>query len=123
MNRKGFTLIELLAVIIVLALMAIIVIPDILDTLNQSKIQNYNFFITQVQNASQDYAKDHNVLQNVTTSNAVTISLKDLINDNYFKTPLKDPRTNDTLDINNSTIAITLNSTGDIIYTVKLVSQ
>ena len=37
MNRKGFTLIELLAVIILIALIAVLIVPNILDTMTKSK--------------------------------------------------------------------------------------
>ena len=41
MNRKGFTLIELLAVIILIALIAVLIVPNVLDTLNKSKEESY----------------------------------------------------------------------------------
>ena len=35
MNRKGFTLIELLAVIILIALIAVLIVPNIIDTMTK----------------------------------------------------------------------------------------
>ena len=37
LNKKGFTLIELLAVIVVLAIILVIAVPNVLDTINNSK--------------------------------------------------------------------------------------
>ena len=45
MNRKGFTLIELLAVIIVIALIATIVTPSVIEYVNSAKNTSYNLLI------------------------------------------------------------------------------
>lgn len=41
MNKKGFTLIELILVITLMAVISVLVIPNILDALNSSKQQKY----------------------------------------------------------------------------------
>ncbi len=40
MNRKGFTLIELLAIIVILAIILVIAIPEILDTMDSSRVSS-----------------------------------------------------------------------------------
>ena len=37
MNKKGFTLIELIAVIVMIGLIMVIVVPNILDIVSESK--------------------------------------------------------------------------------------
>ncbi len=41
MNKKGFTLVELILVITLMAVISVLVIPNILDALNSSKKQKY----------------------------------------------------------------------------------
>ena len=41
MNKKGFTLVELILVITLMAVISVLVIPNILDALNSSKQQKY----------------------------------------------------------------------------------
>lgn len=48
-NNKGFTLIELLAVIIILALIMVIAIPSILDTMNQARKESFYLYAQSLQ--------------------------------------------------------------------------
>ena len=41
MNKKGFTLVELILIITLMAVISVIVIPNILDALSSSKQQKY----------------------------------------------------------------------------------
>lgn len=41
MNKKGFTIVELILVITLMAIISVLVIPNILDALNSSKQQKY----------------------------------------------------------------------------------
>ena len=45
MNRKGFTLIELLAVIVLIAIIGIITVPNLLNTVDSSKEASYDILI------------------------------------------------------------------------------
>lgn len=55
MNRKGFTLIELLAVIILIALIAVLIVPNVLDTLNKSKEASYQILVKNIVTAAENY--------------------------------------------------------------------
>lgn len=55
MNRKGFTLIELLAVIILIALIAVLIVPNVLDTLNKSKEESYQILVKNIVTAAENY--------------------------------------------------------------------
>ncbi len=58
MNRKGFTLIELLAVIIVIALIATIVTPSVIEYVNSAKNTSYNLLIKSIVSASKTYYEE-----------------------------------------------------------------
>lgn len=58
MNRKGFTLIELLAVIIVIALIATIVTPSVIEYVNSAKNTSYNLLIQNTISASKAYYEE-----------------------------------------------------------------
>ena len=55
MNRKGFTLIELLAVIILIAIIAVLIIPSVLNSVEKSKEASYNVLIKNIITASESY--------------------------------------------------------------------
>ena len=58
MNRKGFTLIELLAIIIVIALIATIVTPSVIEYVNSAKNTSYNLLIQNTISASKTYYEE-----------------------------------------------------------------
>ncbi len=58
MNRKGFTLIELLAVIIVIALIATVVTPSVIEYVNSAKNTSYNLLIQNTISASKTYYEE-----------------------------------------------------------------
>lgn len=55
MNKKGFTLIELLAVIIILAIISLIVVPQILKVIDSSKESSYRSSVDGIYSAMQMY--------------------------------------------------------------------
>ena len=58
MNRKGFTLIELLAVIILIAIIAVLIIPSVLNSVEKSKETSYNILIKNIITASESYYQE-----------------------------------------------------------------
>ena len=58
MNRKGFTLIELLAVIILIALIAILIVPNILDTMTKSKEASYQLLVKNIVTSAKTYYEE-----------------------------------------------------------------
>ena len=53
MNRKGFTLIELLAVIILIAIIAVLIVPSVINSVEKSKEASYNMLIKNIVTASE----------------------------------------------------------------------
>ena len=58
MNRKWFTLIELLAVIILIALIAVLIVPNIIDTMTKSKEASYQLLVKNIVTASKSYYEE-----------------------------------------------------------------
>ena len=59
MNRKGFTLIELLAVIILIALIAVLIVPNIIDTMTKSKEASYQLLVKNIVTSAKTYYEEH----------------------------------------------------------------
>ena len=81
--KKGFTLVELLAVIVILALIALITIPVILNVVEKSKTKTYYRSIEAygkaIEKGIAEYIMDH---ERENISNLTVSKLKD---DNYIK--------------------------------------
>lgn len=58
MNRKGFTLIELLAVIILIALIAVLIVPNIIDTMTKSKEASYQLLLKNIVTSAKTYYEE-----------------------------------------------------------------
>ena len=58
MNRKGFTLIELLAVIILIALIAVLIVPNIIDTMTKSKEALYQLLVKNIVTSAKTYYEE-----------------------------------------------------------------
>ena len=58
MNRKGFTLIELLAVIILIALIAVLIVPNIIDTMTKSKEASYQLLVKNIVTSAKTYYEE-----------------------------------------------------------------
>ena len=58
MNRKGFTLIELLAVIILIALIAVLIVPNVLDTMTKSKEASYQMLVKNIVTSAKTYYEE-----------------------------------------------------------------
>lgn len=58
MNRKGFTLIELLAVIILIALIAVLIVPNVLDTMTKSKEASYKILVKNIVTSAKTYYEE-----------------------------------------------------------------
>ena len=55
MNKKGFTLIELLATIVIIAVVAVIVAPYVIESYDSSKEKAYNILVSNIKLAGENY--------------------------------------------------------------------
>ena len=59
MKKNGFTLVELLGVIILLGVLSVIVVPEVRDSIKQSKKKAYDKQIDTVITAAKNWASDN----------------------------------------------------------------
>lgn len=98
MNRKGFTLIELIAVIVMIGLIMVIVVPNILDIVSESKETSYNTLVKNIVTSSEMYYEEceYGDLSSVTkygsyacsidnSTSTITIPLSSLANTGFLK--------------------------------------
>lgn len=141
LNKKGYTLIELLAVIILIALIAVIVIPNVLSNIDKSKNASYNIMISSIETASKNYFVEceYGDLSDTSkygsyacsiTNNEIEATLGDLANTGFLtgeyvkngeaeEKIIYNPKNNQ--NINNCTIIITkkIDSNGKVTYEIK----
>ncbi len=58
MNKKGFTLIELLAVIVIIALIGVLIAPNVINTLESGKESSYKILINNIVTAAKTYYEE-----------------------------------------------------------------
>ncbi len=100
LNQKGFTLIEVLAVIVIIALLGMIAVPGVLNTINNSKKSSYNIMVDDIKTAGEelyielDYAGStlYDYDQNGNKGdllkiddNHVTVTLQGLVSNGFLK--------------------------------------
>lgn len=127
MNRKGFTLIELLAVVVLIALISVLIVPNVLDTMNKSKQKSYDILIKNIVTASWNYyfecengdlSKDKygDSACKIKDGNDIEITLGDLVNSGMLSVADVDkngnmvvlnPKKNSNTDMSNCKIKIT----------------
>ena len=140
MNRKGFTLIELLAVIVLIAIIGIITVPNLLNTVDSSKEASYDILIENIVTASKTYYEEceYGDLSNkekygeyvcIITDKTITIKLSDLANTGFLSVSVKDvdennkkqvldPRNNNNISDCQITITKNVDASFKVTYTI-----
>ena len=88
--NKGFTLTELLAVIVIISLLTILALPNILDSVRNSKddVENVTFDI--IKQAANLYVQDNESIYEKVNGNVYCIAFEKLVNADYLKSPITD---------------------------------
>lgn len=96
MNKRGFTLVELLAVIIIIGVIALIAVPSVMKSIEESKEKTYSIQVQNIEISAKKWATDNiDELDNeYLNSSFVSVSmLRDL---GYVaKDKIKNPKTGD----------------------------
>ena len=94
MNKKGFTLIELIGIIVILALIALIILPAIGNNLRESRETLYATEIESIKAASKECATIHiNLLPNL-DKQSINVTLRQLKDDGLLEEEIINPLTN-----------------------------
>ena len=128
MNKKGFTLIETVMVIAILALLMLILVPNVISLINKNNIKSCQNLEASIKNAAKVYVTNNkyqlgfNCNTSETTS-TVTISIQNLIDSGDLKlqnNELINPKNNETIQPN-EIVEVTYNcTTKDFTYTFTL---
>ena len=81
MDKKGFTLVELIGVIVLLAAIALIAVPQITKTINRSQEKTYRDQIEALYQASKRYVTEIGPKN----TNTFTITLQELMNNQLIE--------------------------------------
>ena len=102
MNRKGFTLIELLMVIVIIAILSAIMIPNIIVIINKNNENSIKSLENDIISSAKTYVNDnkYNLSINCPNDNQKEITLLELKELGYIKGDIKDPKTKESIDLN-----------------------
>lgn len=97
MNEKGLTLVELLAVLIVLSLIALIITPTIINSIQEYRNRLYDVQIDGIKEATQNWLADQldqsNSINIPIEGKGVSVTIGELQTGGYVDSNLKDQRT------------------------------
>lgn len=107
MNNKGLTLVELIAVIVIIAILALIIYPQVTKQLSSMKNDTNIIEESSIKESAKEYLADHVGNELTFTNNKETVTLETLINDGYLEGSTKNPKTGKNMDLINSKVVIT----------------
>lgn len=89
--KKGFTLIELLGVIILVAALSLLVLPNIMNQFQKKKTEISAVTKKMIEEASSVYVENHPTEYPKTNGNVYCISVDQLLQSGNLSDPLLDP--------------------------------
>ena len=108
MNKKGFTLIETIMVIAILALLMLILVPNVISLINKNNIKSCHNLEDSIKNAAKVYVTNNKYQLGFScnaseTTSIVKIPIQDLIDSGDLKLQndkLVNPKNNSTISLN-----------------------
>ena len=99
-KNNGFTLVELIAVITLLALIILVSVPVIINTLRKTEENEYEDFEKLVVNAAEIYLERNRDLYHDfdNVGDSIAIDVDTLINEGYLKSDLENPVNNESIE-------------------------
>ena len=121
MNKKGFTLIETIMVIAILALLMLILVPNVITLINKNNIKSCHSLEDSIKNATKIYVTNNkyqlgfscDTTKEIKIQDLKEIKIQDLIDSGDLKltdNKLVNPKDNSTILLN-ETVKVTYNCT------------
>ena len=107
MNKKGFTLIELLMVIALIAIISMILIPNVVNMISTNKQKSCENVKKNIISATKLYVNENKYDLNFTCDNTKNISISTLIEAGKLSGDIKNPINNE--DLTNKSVKVTFN--------------
>lgn len=88
--KKGFTVVELLAVVVILSLLVILIMPNILNNVNNKREDVSDSAKKMIYDATDIYMKENSEIYPSTKESVHCIKLETLVNNGKLVKPIKD---------------------------------
>lgn len=98
--KKGFTLIEVLAVIVIISLLTVIIMPNILNSVNNKRNDISDSAKKMIYDAADIYVKDNSEIYSNNEGATYCIKLETLVNNGKLVSPIKDMKTDKEIPLN-----------------------
>ena len=109
MNKKGFTLIEVIMVIAIIAILSLILIPNVMVLIDKNKERSCENMIDNIESAAKMYVNQNKYELGFDCSGTVKgIKLKTLVDAGYLGGELVNPINKEEIDLK-STVSVTYN--------------
>ena len=100
MNKKGFTLIETVMVIAILALLMLILVPNVITLINKNNIKSCHSLEASIKNAAKVYVANNKYQLGFSCDTTKEITIQTLVNSGDLKlsnNELVNPKNNSTI--------------------------
>lgn len=97
MKNKGFTLVEVLGVVIILALLALILVPKANSIIKTNKTKSCNSVLSTIQSSAENYFQIHysNINNEINTIGYADVSIGSLIDNGLLDKDINNPVTSE----------------------------
>lgn len=104
--KKGFTLVEVIAIVAILAVITLLVVPRVNNTIKNNKKKVCDGIVKTIEDAASSYAYLH--INEMPTTGSIEITLQELMQEDLLQNDLENPYTHEKISKSN-TVRITKN--------------